>query len=124
MTFDLVLISFFIFGVFTIYIIFDIIEKLNLEDNLLFHFFIFILFIVDFIYLNCFNKTLYFMFILHILIDFIDTAKTRNIHLMEIYYWNKNHLNLYIIFLHVIRIILIISLILLLLLQLYNIIFL
>ena len=99
-------------------------DKINLEDNLLFHLFIFILFIIDFVYLNGFNKTLYFMFILHILIDFIDTAKTRNLHLMEIYYWNKNHLNLYVIFLHVIRIILIISLILLLLLQFYNILFL
>ena len=119
---DFIILGFFVFVIFSLYFIFQVIDRYNLPDNLLFILAFLTSFLVDFFYLDSFSKDLYLCYIFIILIDFINVATLRNNYLRRNYVWNKRNLTYYNIFLDAVRIILTISTIVLLLCTVYKII--
>ena len=119
---DFIILGFFVFVIFSLYFIFQVIDRYNLPDNLLFILAFLTSFLVDFFYLDSFSKDLYLCYIFIILIEFINVATLRNNYLRRNYVWNKRNLTYYNIFLDAVRIILTISTIVLLLCTVYKII--
>ena len=119
---DFIILGFFVFAIFTFYFIFQVIDRYNLPDNLLFILAFLTSFLLDFFYLDSFSKDLYLCYIFIILIEFINVAIFRNNYLRRNYVWNKRNLTYYNIFLDAVRIILTISTIVLLLCTVYKII--
>ena len=119
---DFIILGFFVFAIFSFYLIFQVIDRYNLPDNLLFILAFLTSFLLDFFYLDSFSKDLYLCYIFIILIEFINVAIFRNNYLRRNYVWNKRNLTYYNIFLDAVRIILTISTIVLLLCTVYKII--
>ena len=91
-----------IFGLFMSLSLILFMHKNYITDNLPFHLYFLLLIILDIVYLDYLDKIWYFIFILGILIDFIDIAIHRNIMLdFSIYSY-------YCDILHIVRLILII----------------
>ena len=119
---DFIILGFFVFVIFTFYFIFQVIDRYNLPDNLLFILAFLTSFLLDFFYLDSFSKDLYLCYIFIILIEFINIAILRNRYLRRNYAWNTRNLNYYNIFLDAVRITLIIATIVLLLCTVFKII--
>ena len=119
---DFIILGFFVFVIFTFYFIFQVIDRYNLPDNLLFILAFLTSFLLDFFYLDSFSKDLYLCYIFIILIEFINIAILRNRYLRKNYAWNTRNLNYYNIFLDAVRITLIIATIVLLLCTVFKII--
>ena len=119
---DFIILGFFVFAIFTFYFIFQVIDRYNLPDNLLFILAFLTSFLLDFFYLDSFSKDLYLCYIFIILIEFINVAIFRNNYLRRNYVWNKRNLTYYNIFLDAVRIILTISTIVLILFTFFKII--
>ena len=119
---DFIILGFFVFVIFSLYFIFQVIDRYNLPDNLLFILAFLTSFLLDFFYLDSFSKDLYLCYIFIILIEFINIAILRNRYLRRNYAWNTRNLNYYNIFLDAVRITLIIATIVLLLCTVFKII--